>query len=68
MPTLAVAGMSCEHCVRTVEAAIRRLDPKARVEIDLASGEVRIDSGKGRDDLARAIEAAGYEVAPTAGH
>lgn len=57
-----VAGMTCQHCVRAVTEAVRELDPKASVEIDLAAATVSIDSAQPRDALAEAISEAGYEV------
>lgn len=57
-----VAGMSCAHCVRAVTEAVRGVDPSARVDVDLAAGEVRVagaaEGAAGR--IARAIAAAGY--------
>ncbi len=38
---LKVENMSCQHCVRSVTAALRALDAEARVDVDLAHGEVR---------------------------
>lgn len=49
---LIVEKMSCQHCVRAVTAALRRLDAAAPVEVDLASGRVRTD---GSFDVAQAI-------------
>ena len=57
-----VQGLSCQHCVRAVEAAVRALDPQARVQIDLARGRVEIESTQPHEALAQAIEAEGYTV------
>lgn len=63
MIDLTVTGMTCGGCVRAVEKAVTRTDPAARVDVDLTTGKVRIDSGKPAGDFKDAIEAAGYEVA-----
>lgn len=58
-----VQGMSCQHCVKAVERAIRALDADARVHVDLASGRVEIESALPREALAAAIREEGYTVA-----
>jgi copper chaperone len=62
--TLQVQGMTCGHCERAVAEAVQQIDPQARVEIDRASGQVRVASTQPRDALAAAIAAEGYTVAP----
>ena len=63
MMTLHVDGMSCEHCVRAVTGAIRALDPKAAVTVELASGTVRAETALAREAVAAAITGEGYTVA-----
>lgn len=58
-----VTGMTCSHCERAVRDAILALDPQARVQIDLASGAVDIDSTLPRAALAAAMADEGYTVA-----
>jgi copper chaperone len=58
-----VQGMSCGHCVRAVTEAVRSVDPQAEVKVDLASGQVEVQSQRDRAELARAIEEEGYKVA-----
>lgn len=62
--TVRVVGMTCEHCVRAVHDEVSRLDGVTTVEVDLASGQVAIESTGSIDDdrLAEAIGEAGYEV------
>ena len=62
MLELTVEGMSCGHCVGRVTKTVQEIDPGAQVEIDLASGKVRIDSSAERATIAAAIAAAGYPV------
>jgi copper chaperone len=58
-----VQGMTCNHCARAVGEAVRRVDPAAKVEVDLAAGRVAVDSVAGRERIAEAIRAEGYTVA-----
>ena len=58
-----VQGMSCAHCVRAVTEAVRRIDPAARVDVDLGSGRVDVESSAPRDRIAAAIRDEGYTVA-----
>ncbi len=63
MIELKVDGMTCGGCVRAVTKAVHAEDPAAKVDVDLGSGTVRIESQTPRERLAGAIEAAGYDVA-----
>lgn len=58
-----VEGMSCDHCVQAVTKAVHAVEVKADVEVDLAAASVTIRGSDRREDLAAAIEAAGYKVA-----
>lgn len=62
MITLTVEGMTCMGCVASVEKALKKLDPAARVEIDLASGRVEVDGAVDLDAAKDAIEASGFDV------
>jgi copper chaperone len=57
-----VAGMSCGHCVSAVQNAVQTLDPEAQVTVDLETGHVDVLSQQSRQDIAAAIENAGYKV------
>lgn len=59
-----VVGMTCDHCVRAVEAEVSALDGVEHVDVDLASGRVTVQSDRPLDDgaFAAAVEEAGYEV------
>ena len=57
-----VKGMSCGHCVHAVTGAIKEIDPAAKVDVDLGSGTVEVDSERPRTELAGAIREAGYEI------
>ena len=64
MLELKVDGMSCQHCVRAVSAAIRQLDGAAKVEVDLAAGLLRTDAKAEAEAIRAVLRAAGYEPAP----
>ena len=57
-----VDGMTCSGCVRSVEKALLRADPQARVTVELETGKVDVASTVPRDVLAAAIEGAGYDI------
>lgn len=58
-----VDGMTCGHCIRSVTEAVRGVDPVAAVDVDLATGRVRIGSDAAPDRLTAAIVAEGYAAA-----
>ena len=65
-----IAGMTCEHCVRTVSQALSALPgvESARVDLATARAEVEVDPSRtDRGALRKAIESAGYRVPEAAG-
>ncbi|MEV0709665.1 heavy-metal-associated domain-containing protein [Nocardia aurea] len=63
--TYTVKGMTCGHCVSSVKTEIGRIDGVTSVDVDLATGAVRVDSTEPVTDavIAAAVDEAGYEVA-----
>lgn len=57
-----VQGMTCGHCVRAITQAVHGSDPAADVQVDLASGEVRVDSELTPEAISSLITAEGYVV------
>ncbi|WP_397450067.1 heavy-metal-associated domain-containing protein [Pseudomonas sp. NA-150] len=57
-----VQGMTCGHCVRAITQVLKGSDPAADVQIDLASGEVRVESKLGADEISSLITSEGYVV------
>lgn len=60
---LQIGGMSCEHCVRRVEKALRGVDGVMDAKIDLAAESASVTMAADRADvdaLIRAVEDAGY--------
>lgn len=62
MYELQVENMSCGHCVGAVTKAVQTLDANAKVEIDLASKKVSVDSSAALPAISAAIVEAGYPV------
>lgn len=63
--SVAVTGMTCDHCARAVRAEISRLPGVTGVDVDVAAGTVRVsgDPLPGDAPLRAAVEEAGYEFA-----
>lgn len=64
--SLDVRGMSCNHCVQTIEQSLKELSGVQSVHVDLKQEKVSVSFDKaviGLDKVKEAIEEAGYEVA-----
>jgi len=61
-----VVGMTCGHCVAAVTSEVSKIDGVTKVEVDLASGAVTVESDRPVDPgaFAAAIDEAGYALAP----
>ena len=59
---LNVQKMTCNHCVRSVTQAVQAVDPSAKIDIELASGKVRIEGSLDAAAAADAIREEGYTV------
>lgn len=57
-----VQGMTCGHCVKAVTNAIKADDSSADVQVDLAKGEVSVQSVLADDRLIALIEEEGYSA------
>ena len=64
--TINVSGMTCGHCVSAVTMELSLLPSVTEVEVDLESGQVTItsDAALEAEQLATAIDEAGYELVP----
>ncbi|MDJ1138552.1 heavy-metal-associated domain-containing protein [Streptomyces iconiensis] len=64
-----VQGMTCGHCVTAVTGELSKIGGVSAVAVDLASGQVTVDSDKPLQDsdVSAAIDEAGYEFAGRAG-
>jgi copper chaperone len=59
---LTLPTMTCGHCVQAVTAAVRGVDPDARVDIDLPQRRVTIESAQPRAAFVAALAAEGYAL------
>lgn len=64
MIELKVNDMTCGHCVKTITKTVTSLDPGAKVETDLATRRVRIESSRPAAELTKALGEAGYPAIP----
>ncbi len=62
MITLNVEGMTCMGCVASVEGALKKADPSAKVAVDLPSGRVDVDGALSFEAAKDVIEATGFDV------
>jgi copper chaperone len=65
LSVITVTGMTCEHCEKAVRAEISGIPGVSQVDVDVASGEVRIGAAPAPElaDLRAAVEEAGYQLA-----
>jgi copper chaperone CopZ len=63
--TYTVTGMTCSHCVNSVDTGIRQIPGVTDVQVDLAGGTVTVTSEQPVPDtaVAAAVDEAGYELA-----
>jgi copper chaperone len=62
MQVFNVQGMTCGHCVKAVTRAVQEQDAAAKVEIDLAARQVRVQSELGQEQILTAIRDEGYQA------
>ncbi|WP_201317624.1 copper chaperone CopZ [Paenibacillus sp. EPM92] len=61
--TLRVEGMSCNHCVNSVEGALKNLGAVGKVDLAAKSVTVEFDESKvSLNAIKEAIEDQGYDV------
>ncbi|MTE15461.1 heavy-metal-associated domain-containing protein [Nocardia aurantiaca] len=63
--TYTVTGMTCGHCVGSVQKEISKIAGVTSVDVDLATGLVTVESAAPLTDadVIAAVDEAGYEVA-----
>ena len=59
---LEVQGMTCGGCASSVKRTIQTVDSGARVEVDLSSKKVRVDTGATLEQVTSAVTGAGFPV------
>ena len=55
-----VEAMSCGHCVRAVTEAVHAVDAQAKVDVDLATHKVKVESTSPAAALVASLAKAGY--------
>ena len=61
--TLNIEGMTCGHCVRSVDQALKAVDGVAVEQVTIGKATVRFDpSATSTDRIAQAIADEGYTV------
>ena len=63
MIKLKVERMTCGGCAATVKAAVLKVAPTARVEIEIATGTLGVEGDADEAEVRAAIERAGYGIA-----
>lgn len=63
--TFKVTGMTCGHCVSSVTSEVSKLGGVTKVDVDLASGSVTVESDLPIDKaaIASAVDEAGFALA-----
>ncbi|MEK4671178.1 copper chaperone CopZ [Niallia sp. FSL R7-0271] len=62
---LNVQGMSCNHCVNSIEGSVGKIDGVSNVKVDLGAGSVLVEFDKEvvtLDKIKETIDDQGYEV------
>ena len=57
-----VEGMTCHSCANSINFALKSIDPKVSVSVDLKSQTVTVKSSKPQSEIKALIEDAGYPV------
>lgn len=55
-----VEDMTCGGCARAVTAAVKAIDPEARVEADPPARTVRVESRRPESEIRAALAEAGF--------
>jgi Cu+-exporting ATPase len=63
---LAITGMTCASCVRSVEGALSRVPGVAAAQVNFATSRARVsaEAGVTAEQLVQAVESAGYGAQP----
>lgn len=60
--TIKIDGMSCNHCLISVEKNLSKLNLN-KIKVEIGSAEVEFDESKiSEEEIIKSIEEAGYQV------
>ena len=62
MKTIHIDGMSCAHCVKAVEQALRSIDGVQVHTVEVGTVQITKADSVADDQITAAIEAEGYQV------
>lgn len=57
-----VSGMSCGSCANAITHALKTIDPKVKVSVDIKNQTVRVESSKSEAEITNLVQDAGYPV------
>ncbi|WP_454902675.1 heavy-metal-associated domain-containing protein [Variovorax gossypii] len=60
MQEFIIQSMSCGGCASRIAQAVKNLDAQAKIEVDLPTKTVRVDSTEDRASVTAALTEAGY--------
>jgi len=59
---LKVSNMKCGDCATKIKESIKVVEPDAKIDVDLDSKTVTVDSDASGESIKQAIVAAGYHI------
>lgn len=62
MTELQIGGMSCEHCVRAVEGALKAVPGVQEAQVSLSEGRARVTGQADPAALIAAVKEEGYQA------
>lgn len=63
MQSYEVPSMSCGHCVNAITSSIQDIDPQAKVDVDLKTKRVNVETTAASNEVLEAIDDAGFDDA-----
>ncbi len=64
MLEFSVQDMTCGHCASVIAKAVKQIDPKATVDVDIGNHVVRVADASNAKEIEEAIREAGYTPVP----
>jgi len=61
MIQLNIPQMSCGHCAQAVKQAVQEVDPQAKVDVNLSTKQVTVESQADRAKIVASLAEAGYQ-------